>query len=188
MIKTKADLDSQRQKLFAKHPALADLTVKSAADYPKSHKVNDYDWLAAFIDMCWRHTYHAHNSAKKSRFIYTANYLEWLLYAPWIDKKLTTIISDKDGHILGITYGINKTLSIDGDNLKIAVRSGLSIHPKYSKMGVLPGNYTLQAAKTGKEFTSDGAGQTIIKGSLTISSGIVEIDGLVIGGNNCHLN
>ena len=33
-----------------------------------------------------------------------------------------------------------------------------------------------------EEFTSNDAGQTVIKGFLAISSGTVEIDGLVIGG------
>ncbi|MEA3333451.1 MAG: hypothetical protein U9Q58_07635 [Pseudomonadota bacterium] len=136
MIKTQTILDAQLQKLLAKHPALKDLVVKTAADYPDSHPVNDYDWLAAFIDKCWRATYHAKNGPKKSRFIYTPNYLKWLLDTPAIDKRLTTVISDKAGQILGITYGMNKTLNLGGENLKVVVQTGISVHPEHTKKGI----------------------------------------------------
>jgi len=136
MIKTEADLSEQLQKLRSKHPALNKLTVKTAADYPADHPVNNYEWLAAFIDKCWQATYNVPNRPPKSRFIYTPNYLEWLLDTSLIDKRLTTIISDKNEEILGIVYGIDKTLKLNGVNFKIAIHSGISVLPEHLKKGI----------------------------------------------------
>ena len=135
MLKTKKDLDRQFEALYQKHPNLKDLVVKTRADYPKDHKVHDYNWMAEFINKAWAHTYTNPDNTKKNRFLYTPNYLEWLLGGNKTNDNLTIFVEDKGEKILGLTYVFNKKLK-NKEIYNISIHSGMSILPEYNKKGI----------------------------------------------------
>ncbi len=135
MLKTKEDLERQFEALYKKHPNLEDLVVKTRSDYPEGHKVHDYNWMAKFIDKAWFYTYTNPDNTRKSRFIYSSNYLEWLLGGNKINDELTIFVEDKNGEIVGLMGGVSRKLKVK-NFFNVGTYWGISVPPEHTKKGI----------------------------------------------------
>ncbi|MEW5723277.1 MAG: hypothetical protein AB1896_09235 [Thermodesulfobacteriota bacterium] len=136
MIKNLETIEQTLTQLCLRHPELMRISVKSPSEISTSHPILDYGYLADFIARAWDHTYRSKEGRREVRFHYTPGYLEWLLASPWLDKNLTGIALDHEERVLGLSYGINKTLRLGGKSFRIGLHSGLSVAPEYVGKGI----------------------------------------------------
>ena len=124
-------------KLLKKHPELDEYEASRLKDLPADHYFRDLKNVAEHIETCWSYTYSEDIKNKKSRFIYSAGYLGWLLSSPSEGFENIMVVTQKTtGRVAGSALMIPRTIRFGQTEFKSGILTGLSVHPDHTGRGI----------------------------------------------------
>jgi hypothetical protein len=123
--------------LRRRHPGLERYRLTRLAELPADHPMQDFGRMAGHMEVCWSDTYRTADGRPKSRFAFTAGYLDWVLGARDDYRRFVHLaFAHGEQEPAGLIFAVRRRIRYAGDEFDSGILTGLSVHPDHKGQGL----------------------------------------------------
>jgi ribosomal protein S18 acetylase RimI-like enzyme len=125
------------ETLKSRHPESGHFSVCALADLPGNHRLWNLHAISEFMETAWAESYQMGAGQSKSRFVFTAGYLDWLLAAKTDFRESVLVAIEPDtNEVAGLILMVPRQMQWHDRQFQSGILTGLSVAPSHRRRGI----------------------------------------------------